>query len=170
MNSKQRSAESYFLVFFLLIQTLIALYGGYKLMNDPSGESLHLSREILKGSIFNSFLIPGILVFILLGIIPSLLFYPLIFKPRWQGLNKLNIYKNYHWSWTYTVYIAIVAILWSYFQMIVLNYGSALQGMLGLLATLILIVALIPSVKRVYRIRKHKNSFTAQSFKVDKQL
>ncbi|AKA34283.1 hypothetical protein [Flagellimonas lutaonensis] len=48
------------LLFFLGIT---GLWGGYELMNDPSGESLKMPMELLENTPFDDYLIPGILLF-----------------------------------------------------------------------------------------------------------
>lgn len=44
-----------------------ALFGGYKLLSDPTGAALGLNTSILSGSPFHNFLIPSIFLFLVLG-------------------------------------------------------------------------------------------------------
>ena len=46
---------------------LSALAGGFGLMGDPSGQSLQMDASMLAGSPFESFLIPGIVLFTVNG-------------------------------------------------------------------------------------------------------
>jgi len=79
----------------------------------------------------------------------------LVFKPNWPLINGLNIYKSYHWAWTYTLYTAIMLIIWINTEMMILGTGSIIQGTFGLLGVFILIVTLTPGVKHYYKLQNH---------------
>jgi hypothetical protein len=149
---KNKTAEVYILIVSVAVEALCAIYGGISLMNDPSGESIRLSISLLDDTIFHSFIIPGIILFLFLGFFPLFLIFPLIFKPNWSIINRLNIYKGYHWAWTYTIYTAIMLIIWIDVQVMILATGSLIQGIFGLFGVFMLIVALMPRVKRFYRL------------------
>jgi len=155
MKARIRTIDIYILVITLAFLAAGALYGGISLMNDPSGESIKLPITFLEGSIFSNYLIPGVILFLTLGFFPLFLIFPLIFKPRWTIIDKLNVYKSYHWAWTYTLYTAIMLIIWIDVQIMILKTGSILQGTFGLLGVFILILALSPRVKRYYRLQAH---------------
>ncbi len=155
MKSKSKSAEVYILIVAIALEAIGAIYGGISLMNDPSGESIRLSITLLQGTVFSSFLIPGIVLFLLLGFFPLFLIFPLIFKPNWPIINGLNIYKSYHWSWTYSMYTGIMLSIWINIQIILLSTGSVIQEAFGLFGIFIVILTLMPNVKRYYRIQNH---------------
>ena len=50
------------------INGLSALLGGYMLITDPSGQSLDLNVEWLQTTPFPNYLIPGIVLFLLIGV------------------------------------------------------------------------------------------------------
>jgi hypothetical protein len=161
MKSKSKVAEIYILIIAVAFEAVGAIYGGISLMNDPSGESIHLPVKLLEGTIFNSYIIPGIILFLLLGFFPLFLIFPLIFKPNWPIINNLNIYKSYHWAWSYTLYTSLMLIIWINIQMMILSTGSVMQGIYGLLGIFILILTLSPRVKRYYRIQNHTRQHSA---------
>ena len=149
------------LVLLVTFESLGAIYGGISLISDPTGEKLDLPKELLEGAIFSSFLIPGIILFILLGIFPLFLIFPLLFRPRWRIFERLNIYPTYHWSWTFTLYTSILLIIWVDVQIIILEYGSVIQAAFSLMGVVMLIISLMPSVKKYYLVRdrnRHQNS------------
>ena len=45
-----------------------AIYGGWMLIIDPSGASLGIPIELLEGSPFKKYFIPGLLLFVVIGI------------------------------------------------------------------------------------------------------
>ena len=157
MRTKNKTIEIYILILAVAFEAMGAIYGGINLMNDPSGDSIQLPITLLEGTIFSSYLIPGIILFLLLGFFPLFLIFPLIFKPEWPIINSLNIYKNYHWAWTYTLYTSIILIIWINVQMMILGTGSMLQGSYGLLGVFILNISLTPGAKRYYRIQTPTN-------------
>jgi hypothetical protein len=159
MKTKSKTIEIYILILAVTNLAIGGIYGGINLMNDPSGESIKLPISMLEGTIFQNFLIPGIILFLLLGFFPLFLIFPLIFKPKWPLLNGLNIYKSYHWAWTYTIYTSIMLIIWIDVQMMILGAGSMIQGGFGLLGVFILIMSLMPVTKRYYRIQNPPHRF-----------
>lgn len=62
-----------------------ALYGGWALMIDPSGEYLHIPVDKLKFSPFDDYFIPGAILFVVIGI-GSLLLLPVVLK----GMRKAD--------------------------------------------------------------------------------
>lgn len=58
-----------FTVILLITVGISALTAGYFFITDPSGNTLDLSVALLKHSPFNSYLIPGILLFVFIGIL-----------------------------------------------------------------------------------------------------
>lgn len=155
MKTKSKSPEIYILIIAVAFEAIGAIFGGISLMNDPSGESIKLPVKLLEGTVFNSYIIPGIILFLVLGFFPLFLIFPLIFKPNWPIINKLNIYRNYHWAWTYTLYTSIILIIWINVQMMILSTGSIIQGSFGLLGVFILVLTLLPQVKSYYRLQNH---------------
>lgn len=57
-----------FLIGFHIFIGVGAIFGGLGAMIDPTGESMGISPDILKKGPFNDFLIPGLFLFIVIGI------------------------------------------------------------------------------------------------------
>jgi hypothetical protein len=160
MISRSRKPEIYFLVFLVAMESVAALYGGISLITDPSGSSLQLELKYLQKSVFNNFMIPGLVLFLLLGLLPFMMIYPLLFKPKWPLMNIFNVYSGYYWAWTYTLYTAIMLIIWINIQFLTIGAVSDLQGYVGLFGVLILIVTLVPRVRRFYKVQRHTRQHT----------
>jgi hypothetical protein len=158
MKSKKHSAELFFLMILVAVAAVCGLFGGYHIMTDPQGESLKVPLESLEGSIsFPMYKLPGLVMFLALGIFPLFLVYPLVARPSWHFWNSMNLFSSYHWSWTFSIYTAIMILLWTNLRIIFMNAGSDLDGFYGLLGVTILIVALLPQVKRRYRLHSHRH-------------
>ncbi|MFA6086311.1 hypothetical protein [Mucilaginibacter sp.] len=140
-----------YLIFLLGFLGLGALGGGGLLIISPSGNLIGMPLSILEKSPFHSFLIPGGILFILLGIAPCLLTIALIRKPASAFAEKLNCYYDMHWSWTYSIYTAFMLIAWIQIEMIFLQAVSWLHTFYMFLSVAIIFVALLPQVRNLYK-------------------
>lgn len=57
-----------FTIILLFILGIAALGGGWMLMMDPSGNSLGIPFELLNGTTFKNYLIPGVILFTFNGL------------------------------------------------------------------------------------------------------
>ena len=140
---------------FLLVLGFLALGaigGSIVLIASPDGALLGLPLSEFKNMPFTSYLIPGIILFSTLGIIPSLLIFALIKKPESKIAEQINIFKDMHWSWTFSIYIAFTLIGWIHIQLIFLG-GAVhwLQTFYMFYAVLIIIIALLPQMRYLYK-------------------
>ena len=147
----KRSITSYLLVILVFIQMISALPAGLSLIIDPSGMGIGLPLKLLEHSPFPDFLIPGLFLFIFLGLLPALVFYGLIKRPIFRALEKLNMFKDYHWSWTYAYYIGVLLILWINMQLFFVKEFGMLHFVYSMLGVLIVFITHLPGTKRDYR-------------------
>jgi len=148
-NVKQRPVAVYFLLLLVFLESVSGLFGGAALLLDPAGNILQMSTSFLKNSPFINYVIPGFILFVFLGIYPAILFFGLLKLPYSQAFNSINLYKNQHWSWTLTLYLGIVLILWIDIETMFIGYNF-LQTVFGVGGVVILILDLLPSVKEYY--------------------
>ncbi len=129
-----------------------AIGGGIVLIISPNGELMGLPISVFKNMPFNSFLIPGIILLSVLGIMPSLLIIALIKKPKSRLAESLNIFSDIHWSWSFSIYLAFTLIGWIHIQLIFLQSGVYwLHTFYVFYAVLLLIIALLPQMRALYR-------------------
>jgi hypothetical protein len=148
----KKSFTCYILMFLLLFQSITAIAGGWGLVSNPSGSNLGFSVTMLEHSPFPDFLIPGLFLLVALGIGPAVILYGLIRKPKFRLAEIINIYKNYHWSWTFSYYLGIVLVLWIDIQVYFLREASILHFVYSVLGVLIIVVTNLPATKKCYRI------------------
>ncbi len=148
-NVKQRPVAVYILLLLVFLESASGLFGGAALLLDPAGNILQMPTSFLKDSPFVDYVVPGFILFVFLGIYPAILFFGLLRLPYSQTFNSINIYKNQHWSWTLTIYLGIVLILWIDFETMFIGYNF-LQTVFGVGGVVILILDLLPSVKEYY--------------------
>jgi len=136
-----------FLLFFLAIG---AIGGGGVLIVSPSGEMIGLPIAILKSSPFNSFLIPGIILLVVLGLLPFVVGFGLLKRPASRLAEQFNFFRDMHWAWTYSIYVSIALIIWLQTEMFFIQRVSWLHNFYIGLALAIVFLALTPKVRRLY--------------------
>lgn len=141
------------LLFLMAFLGIGAIGGGGALILAPDGEMLQMPLSMLEHSPFNNFLIPGIILFTVLGISPFLLIFFLIKKPEFRIAEFLNIYKDMHWSWTFTIYLSFALIIWLQVEMLMLKDVHWLHAFYMFFAVLLLLVSLLPSIRNQYKIK-----------------
>lgn len=128
-----------------------AMIGGGALIISPSGKLLGgLPLSILKNSPFPDFLIPGIILFLVLGFFPLLIVMALIKRPFIPFAENFNVFKDMYWAWTYSIYIAFFLIIWIQVETFFVQGVGWLQMFYMLYAIPMLIVALLPQIRNNY--------------------
>ena len=129
-----------------------AIGGSAVLIISPTGELMGIPVSSFKNMPFYSFLIPGIILFLVLGLVPLLLIIALLKKPESRLAEQINVFKDMHWSWTYSIYIAFTLICWIHIQLIFLQSGVFwLHTFYMLYAIVIIIIALLPQIRNLYK-------------------
>ncbi|MBC8084362.1 MAG: hypothetical protein H7Z21_14260 [Hymenobacter sp.] len=127
-----------------------ALGGGALLTASPSGKLMGMPLSMLAGSPFTDFLMPGLILFIVLGVAPCLLVMAMLKKPESALADQLNVFRDMHWAWTGCIYVVFALVCWLQLQMVFLNAVSWLHTFYMLLALAILAVALLPKIRAAY--------------------
>ncbi|PKL81995.1 MAG: hypothetical protein CVV24_12430 [Ignavibacteriae bacterium HGW-Ignavibacteriae-3] len=138
------------LVYVILFLAIGGLFGGICLILYPDGHLLQFPLHSLQNSPFNDFLIPGLILFFLLGIYPLLIFISFFKTASWKFMNIVNIYKDQKSVWSNSLYLGIILVLWIDVEMIYIDY-SALQTVYGLVGVAIIILTVHPSVIKYYK-------------------
>ncbi|MBW8523757.1 hypothetical protein K0U91_00775 [Chryseobacterium chendengshani] len=137
----------------LLFLGVGAIGGGNMLIISPSGRLLgQLPLSILKNSPFYNFLIPGIILLLVLGIFPIFVVWALIKKPVMPFAEYFNVFKDMHWSWSYSIYCAFALIVWIQVETYFIQGVGWLQMFYMLYSIPMLIVALLPSIRNKYKL------------------
>ena len=116
-------------VVLLLFNGIGALYGGYSLMNDPTGSDLQLPIEYLKPGIFSHYFIPGLILFVFNGI-GSLL----------AALCTIGHFRKYY---LWVLAQGLVLIVWIIVQLFMVNQNYYLQFILGGVGIMVILLALL---------------------------
>lgn len=135
-TDKSRSISFYILTALMLFQGLSGIYGGGALVLDPSGGMLGLPISLLEGSPFESYLIPGSILLLVLGLYPLIVVYGLAWGTTW--------------AWTGAVLVSIALIVWIVVEITLIGYESdpPLQLIYGSLGIILLGLTVTPSVRQ----------------------
>ena len=107
---KLMSVVSIFLLFFTGITALI---GGSMLIYDPSGSPLRMTTAILAGAPFDTFLLPGLILFLFIGVSCIVIAFLEIYDRTYS--TKLMLYQG------------IVMIGWIVVQLLIIKQFHLLQ-------------------------------------------
>lgn len=135
----------------LLLHLLLgigALYGGWMLMTDADG--FGVKPEWLEHSPFRSYILPGIILFVINGVFPLFIAWGLFRKPVWHRAGLFNIYPERHWAWTYSLFSGLGLIIWINVQITMVPFFW-LQPVFLTVGLLILIFTLWPGLMRYYQ-------------------
>lgn len=75
----------YIAMLLLLLNGVSAVFGGYVLIDDPTGGGMHMPVELMKTGPFKDYLIPGIYLFSVLGIGSLVVLFMVIFHTRYHA-------------------------------------------------------------------------------------
>ena len=137
-TQQSRPITVYLLMAALLFQGLSGVVGGIGLVADPSGGSLGFPLSWLDGSPFTDYLIPGLVLLIVLGIVPLLVIY--------------GLWRRAYWGWLGALLVGAALIVWIVVEILVIGYQAQppLQAIYGVLGVFIVILALLPGVRSYY--------------------
>ncbi|GGL50887.1 hypothetical protein [Sporolactobacillus putidus] len=146
----KKTTSCYVLIILHLLLGIGALMGGGALILAPNGSLLSMPLSLLKYSTFHSFLIPGIILFLGLGLYPLLVAAFLINEKSFRLAEVFNLYKNTHWAWIHSLYVGFILIIWLTIEMYILQGIGLIHLVYMFLALAIQAVTLLPSVKKHY--------------------
>ncbi|MBC8079097.1 MAG: hypothetical protein H7X86_02045 [Gorillibacterium sp.] len=153
MAKAKKAAKSFTVWLLIVLQAFLGIggvVGGLLLVVDPSGDLIMMPIDLLEHSPFPNFLIPGLILLVVLGIIPTLISYALARKPNWSFGDKLNIFKELHWTWAFSLYIGFALIIWITVEVYMLQEVSIVHLFYIALGLIIQAVTVLPSVRNHY--------------------
>jgi hypothetical protein len=149
---KQNHFSKNLLIFLLGFLSLGAFYGGIIFIIKPDGSVFGMPSDLLKNSPFENFLIPGIILLVTFGISPAFTIYGLLKKPDNKFFNRFNLLYDYHFAWTFAIYIGIAQIIWINIQTLMLNSVGIIHTIYAGLGISIVCIALLPQTRKHYKV------------------
>lgn len=120
-------------------QGLSGVVGGLGMVMDPSGRAMGLPLALLDRAPFADYLLPGLILLTVLGIAPLV-----VARALWTGRS---------WAWPAALLVGAALAIWIVVQILMIGYQSSppLQASYGLLAVLIIVLALTRTVRDRFR-------------------
>ena len=120
-QTKHHPLAMWLLICLQFLLGLGALCGGGVLIAAPDGSLIQMPLSMLEHSPFSNFLIPGVILFSLLGIYPVGVAYSLWQQPAWRLPEALNPFKQLHWSWAASLAAGIMLVIWISTQVLLIQ-------------------------------------------------
>lgn len=130
------------LMFFLGIG---ALTSGPMLFAAPDGHLLQWTPAMLERTPFTSYVIPGIILFALVGVYQVVAGFSMLRLPGWGWPDRLNPYKRYHWAWSASWAMGIILLIWVIAETAMIGLRSLLQPLVAAWGVAEVVLTLLPT-------------------------
>lgn len=134
------------------LQALSGLAGGAVLVIDPSGGLMGMPLSVLRHGPFEDFLVPGMVLLLVLGVLPAIVALGLWTRPRWRTAEPLERAFGEHWSWIGAGVVGVGLLIWLAVELWVVG-PSSLLVVYAAVGLAIVALALTPGTRRFYRTR-----------------
>ena len=135
--SETRPIAVTILMILLVLLGLGGIGGGLSMLADPSGDLLGLPLVLLESVTVKNFLLPGMFLLVVMGILPLVAAYGL-----WRGQQRARIA---------TIGLSIVLILWICVQIYLWGAPIAIQIVYLVLGVVMLGLCFVPSVRSNFK-------------------
>ncbi len=135
---RRRPALLWVLFGLLVVQGLGGIGGGGALAARPDGSLLKMPMSYLQGSPFPDYRVPGVILFLVLGIFPLVVAFGLL--------------RGRQWAWFGAFAVGCGLIIFEMVEIGVIGY-NAQQPIWGIIGLLIALVSLAPAVQRYCALR-----------------
>jgi len=137
-DATRRPIGVWILVVLLGIQGLGGLAGGLALTVKPDGSIVQMPLSYLKNSPFSDFLVPGLILLLVLGVLPL--------------AAVAGLWLRRAWGWYTAFAVGCALMIWILVEITIVPF-SWLQPVFGVVGLLIFGVAALKSVRRAYGVR-----------------
>lgn len=139
------------LAFWALVVSLVflafgGLYGGLSMLRDPSGASLGMDVVLPRIPVPN-YVLPGIFLVVVMGLLPLALAYGLVARPAWRWTTAVARLSGHHWAWTGALALGVVLVLWLAVQAWMIGFAWPIQFVTAGNAIVIVVLASLPAVR-----------------------
>ncbi|RJP53314.1 MAG: hypothetical protein C4557_04905 [Anaerolineaceae bacterium] len=146
----KRPVTLWILIFWLGFLALGGLYGGIAMLLDPSGGSLGMAGVLPLLPVAN-YVLPGLFLLVIMGLLPLLLIYGLLARPNWTWLESMLRQTKYHWAWTGTVVLGAALAIWLLVEGILIGFKWTIQYVTAVNGLFIVLFVFLPSVRKFYK-------------------
>ena len=138
------------LVVLLSLLGIGAAVSAAALIAAPDGHLIQLPQSLLANAPFTDFLVPGILLFVFIGVYPLVVAYSIWRRPGWRWPDTINPFRSFHWSWAASLAAGIALLVWITVQIQWVPIGF-LHALYLVWAAAILVIGLLPATRRHFK-------------------
>ncbi len=139
------------LIALLVFQGLTALGGGLAFIAEPNGALVGIKRSVLQNTPVGSFLIPGLLLAIPLGLVPLLIARDIAHNWRHPWAARVELLIGVSVGWAGSLAVGLGLIVWIVVEYLMIDYHW-LQAVMGVVGVAITALTLLPSIRRRFTI------------------
>lgn len=137
----------------LIVLGVTALAGGAGLVFGLGGGQQLVPAEWLESlPLIHSWVVPGLVLGIGFGLGSLFVAYGMIRQPDWGWTRIIEDATGHHWSWIGTILIGVGHIVWIGLELVYLPF-SFLHPLYGAVGVALVLLPLLPSVRRALRVR-----------------
>ena len=139
------------LIFLIAFLAFSALIPGAAFILAPDGHLIRMPLSNLVNSPFSDFFIPGVLLFVFIGLYPSAVAFSLWKRPAWRWPYTITPFRRFHWSWAAALAVGVILIIWIITEVQFMEVGF-LHILYFVWAVLILLLTLLRKVREYYQL------------------
>lgn len=140
------------MVLCLLFIGVGGVYGGVAFITEPSGALLGMTPDFLRPLPLDSFFLPGLFLFVVMGILPLILTVVLWQRTAWLWGQGFQYLTHEHWTWSATALFSYLLLGWLLFEVILFGFGAPIQWIMALVAVVLYALCHLPSVRTYYAV------------------
>lgn len=140
----------YLLLFCLLFIGGGGLFGGIAFLLEPSGSYLGMTPAFLPSFGLTSYVLPGLFLLTVMGVIPLVLAVVLWRRPTWHWGERYHALTHEHWSWTATMLFSYLLLGWLLVQAGLIGFTAPMQWVTALVGLALYAFCHLPAVRRYY--------------------
>jgi len=149
-EKERRPVSSFILIAVQVCLGLGAVFGGGGLMLNPSGQLIGMPVSLIQDSVFGNFFIPGLILFLVLGLLPLWVAWGLATRRSFSVVRFMNIYPAMNTAWTFSLYVGFAVIIWIMVEMFIIQEVALVHMVYAAVGIAIQVLTLLPAVQRYY--------------------
>lgn len=134
----------------MALYSIMGLASGGLVLADTSGASLGLPADLMDSLPVDDLLLVGLWLFVVWGIVPAILCYGLLRRPKWRWTERLNRWTGMHWSWSGTAELLLMIYIWLAGETYYIGYDAPIQYITLMIGLIMTFLCLAPGVRRFY--------------------
>jgi hypothetical protein len=119
------------LVALLVFHGLGAVGGGAFLVADPTGGAIGWDTSLLERTPFSTFLWPGLILGVGLGVSGLVLAVGVWSRPAWTPFAPLERLTGHHWAWAGSLGVGTGLVAWIVVQVLLIDARTPLQPLMA---------------------------------------